>query len=79
MYPASFFLFQPTNAQIYITILSVYIMSTPTCFDISVSSTGSLINLCLAKLRKFLKLWLLKLQFPKTEFIVSLSDDQIIF
>jgi hypothetical protein len=48
------FLFEPANAQIYITKLSLYIMFTPTCFDISVSSAGSLKNLCLAKLCKFL-------------------------
>ena len=62
-----FFLFQPTNAQIYITTLSLYIMFTPPCFDISVSSSGSFKTLCLAKLHKFLKLWLLKLQFPITQ------------
>jgi hypothetical protein len=73
------FLFQPTNAEIYITTLSLYIMFTPRCFDISMSSSGRFRTLCLAKLHNFLKLWLLKLQFPKTEFIVSLRDDQIIF
>jgi hypothetical protein len=72
-------LFQPTNAQIYITALSLYIMFTATCFDSCVSSSGIFKNLCLAKLHKFLILWLLKLQFHKTEFIVSLDDDQIIF
>ena len=44
---------------VYITTVSLYIMYTPTCFDISVSSTGSF-TLCLAKLHKFLKLKLLK-------------------
>jgi len=37
----SSFLFQPTNAQIYITTVSLYIMHTPTCFDIGVSSSVS--------------------------------------
>ena len=31
------FLFRPTNAQICITLFSLYIMFTPTCFDTSVS------------------------------------------
>jgi hypothetical protein len=35
------FLFQPTNAQIYITTVSVYIMYTRTCFDMSVLFSGS--------------------------------------
>ena len=35
------FLLQPTNAQIYIIILSLYIMFTATCFDTSVSSSES--------------------------------------
>jgi hypothetical protein len=35
------FLFQTTNAQIYITTISLYVTYTPTCFDISVTS-GSL-------------------------------------
>ena len=34
-------LFQPTKAQIYITMVSLCIMYTPTCFDICVSSSGS--------------------------------------
>ena len=37
----SLFLLQPTIAQICITIFSLYIMFTPTCFDTSVSSSGS--------------------------------------
>jgi len=45
-------IFQPTSAQIYITALCVYIMFTATCFDISLSSSGSFKNLCLAKLHK---------------------------
>jgi len=55
------FLFQPTNIQIciYITTVSLYIKYTPTCFGISVSSSGSF-TLCLAILHKFLKLKLLK-------------------
>ena len=60
---STLFLFQPRNAQTYITTLYLYIMFTPTCFDISVSSAGSFNNLLLAKLRMFLKLELLKLQF----------------
>ena len=51
-----FYIFETTSAQIYITTHSLYIIFTPTCFDISVSSLGSFKNLCLAKLRKFLKL-----------------------
>jgi len=35
------FVFEPTNAQIYFTTLSLYILFTATCFDISVSSSGS--------------------------------------
>jgi len=35
------FLFQPTNGQIYITTVSLYIMYIPTCFNISISSSGS--------------------------------------
>ena len=31
------FLLQPTNAQIYITIFSLFRMFTPTCFNTSVS------------------------------------------
>jgi hypothetical protein len=61
----SLFLFQPTNAQIYITTPPLYIRYTHTCFDITVSSSGSFKNLCLTKLHKFLKLWLLKLWFHK--------------
>jgi len=34
-------LFEPTTAQIYIITVSLYIMYTPTCFDISMSSSGS--------------------------------------
>ena len=45
-------------------------MLTPTCFDISVSSSGSFKNLYCAKLRKFFKLKRLKLQFHK---IISLK------
>ena len=48
-----------------ITIFSLYIMFTPTCFDTSVSSSGSLKNLSFVKLHKFFKLKLLKLQFHK--------------
>ena len=70
------FLFQPTNAQIYITTLSLYTMFTPTCFEISVSTSGSLKKLGLTKLRKFLKLWLLKLQFHE---IIRLKYIKILF
>ena len=35
------FLFQPTNAQIYVTTVSLYLLYTPTCFDVSLSSSGS--------------------------------------
>jgi len=35
------FLLQPTNAQLYITKVSVYRIYTPIYFDISVSSSGS--------------------------------------
>ena len=35
------FLFEPTNAQIYITTVSLYITYTPTRFDIIMSSSGS--------------------------------------
>jgi len=59
------FLFQPTNAQIYITTLHLYIMFTLTCFYISVSYSGSFNNLRLAKLRKFLILRLSVLQLRK--------------
>jgi len=48
-----------------ITVFSLYIMFTPTCFDTSVSSSGSLKNLSFIKLHKFFKLKLLKLQFHK--------------
>jgi len=51
-----FFKLQPTNGQIYIAIFSLNIMVTPTCFDTSVSSSGSFKNLYFAELRKFLKL-----------------------
>jgi len=35
------FVLQPTNAQLYITRVSLYIMYTATCFDISISSSGT--------------------------------------
>jgi len=59
------FLFQPTNTQIYITTLYLYIIFTLTCFDISVLSSGRFKIFCLAKFRRFLRLRLLKLQFHK--------------
>jgi len=71
-----FFLFQLSNAPTYITTLSLYIMFTPTCFDISVSSSGSFKKLCLAKLQNFLKLRMLKLKFHK---IITLKYIKILF
>jgi len=35
------FLLQPTNAQLYITTVSFYMLYTPTYFDISISYAGS--------------------------------------
>lgn len=35
------FLLKPTNAKIYATIFSFYIMLNPTCLDVSVSFSGS--------------------------------------
>ena len=55
----------PSNAHIYITVFPLYIMFTPTCFDTSVSSSGSFKNVYFAKLHKFLELRLLKLKFHK--------------
>jgi hypothetical protein len=69
-------LFQPTNVQLYITTLSLYITFTPTWFDISVSFSGSFKALCFAKLHKFFKLRLLKLQLHKT---VRLKYTKILF
>ena len=65
--PCIFILFvlQPTNAQKYITIFSLYAMFTPICFDTSMSSSGSFKNLYFATLHQFLELKLLKLQFHK--------------
>jgi hypothetical protein len=59
------FLLQPTNAQIYITVFSLYTILTPTWFDTFVSSSGSFRNLSFAKLHKFLNLKLLKFHFHK--------------
>ena len=61
----SLFLLKPTNAQLYCTTVFLEIIYTPTCFDISLSLSGSF-NLCLARLHKFLKLKLLRLEFHKT-------------
>jgi len=36
------FLLQKTNAPLYTTKMSIYIIYTPICFDISMSSSGSL-------------------------------------
>jgi hypothetical protein len=52
-------LLQPTNAQIFF----IYIIFTPTCIHISVSSSGSSKNVYFAKSHKFLKLKPLILQF----------------
>jgi hypothetical protein len=51
-------------------------MFNPTCFDISVSSSGSFKNFHLAKLHEFLKGKLLKLQFHK---IIRLKYIKILF
>ena len=56
---ANMFLLQPTNAQLYITTVSLYTIYIPTCHPHRV------LHLCLAKLHKFLILKLLKLQFHK--------------
>jgi hypothetical protein len=76
--PCIFLLFSlpTTNAQLYITTQSLYIMFNPTYFDISVSSSGSIKNLCLSTLNKFLKLRLLRLQFHK---IIRLKYIKILF
>jgi hypothetical protein len=46
---------RPKNAQHTYIINILYIISTPACFDVSVSSSGSLI-LYFVKLQKLLKL-----------------------
>jgi len=53
------------NFYCFCLYISLYITFTPTCFDISVSSSGSFTDLCLSKLYKFLKLRLLNLKFRK--------------
>jgi hypothetical protein len=58
------YLLQVTKAQIYITTLSLYIMFTATCFDISVPFSGSLKNLCLVKLLKFVEWIVVKITIP---------------
>ena len=60
----SLFLFQPTNAQIYIATVSLYMMYAATCFDISMSSQGVL-NLWLVKLHKIFKIEAVKITIPK--------------
>jgi hypothetical protein len=50
--------------QIYVRVF-FYIVCTPTCFDSFLSSSAGFKNLYFAKLRKFLKLRLLILQFHK--------------
>jgi len=47
--------------QKYVTIFSLYIMFTPTCFDIFLLSSGSVKNYYFAKLHNLLELKLLKL------------------
>jgi len=59
------YLLQPTNAQIYITIFSLYIMFISTCFDTSVSTSRSFKNFYSAKLHEFLQLKHLELKFHK--------------
>ena len=59
------FVLQPTNAPIYITVFSLYIMFTPACFNTSVSSSGSLKNLYFAMVHQSLELQPLKLQLHK--------------
>lgn len=64
------FLLKPTNAPLYITAVSLYVIYTPTCFYISV------LHLCLAKLHKFLKFKMLKIKFQK---IVRIKYIKILF
>ena len=59
----SLFLLQPTDAQIHITTVSLY--STLLHVSTSLCHPRGVLHLCLAKLHKFLKLKLLKLQFHK--------------
>jgi len=72
----SLFLFQPTNAQIYVAAPALYIRYTHTCFDITLSSSGSFKNVSVTNLHKFLKLRLLKLQFRK---IIRLKYIKLLF
>ena len=58
------FLLQQTNSQLYIITVTLYIMYTATCFDISMSPSVSF-AFVLAKVYKVLKLMLLKLQLHK--------------
>jgi hypothetical protein len=50
------------NRTINITTVFLYVIYTPKCFDMSVTSSGSF-HLCLAKLHKFLKWKVLESQF----------------
>jgi hypothetical protein len=51
------FVFELTNAQMFITKISLCIRFTPTCFDISVPSSGIFKDMCLAELRKLIERW----------------------
>ena len=59
------FLLQPTNAQLYITTLFLYIIYTATCFDIFMSSSGSFTFVPCQGTYFFFKLELLKSLFHK--------------
>ena len=76
LYKLIIFLFQLSKSQIYIATISLYVMFTPACFDISVSSSGSFKNVCLSKLHKLLKSRLLKLQLDK---FITLKYIKILF
>ena len=70
--------------KIYITTLSLYIMFTPACFEISVSSSGSstLITAtwdCIWSHKSTVFAQDIITSHNHTELIISLSDDQIIF
>jgi hypothetical protein len=71
------FLFQPTNAQLYITTNSICLCDVYFyIFRHLCVILRQFQNFCLAKLRKFLKLWLLILQFHK---IIRLKYTEIVF
>jgi acetolactate synthase regulatory subunit len=56
-------LIQPTNSQIYVTTVSFYIIYTATCFDISVSSSGSF-TFVSCQVTKVLKIEAVKITVP---------------